>query len=115
MKAITEAIKIKLTPEEGEFEGEVPIADVEKDICAKITAARGVGKRVKFLFDGYTHADVDKFLEFASQFGYPAFVLNLTATDKQLKKRWSSKNEDADFPEEGDQADEFKAAGEADV
>jgi hypothetical protein len=32
MKAITEAIKVKLTPEDGEFEGEVPIADVEKEI-----------------------------------------------------------------------------------
>lgn len=30
MKAITDAIKVKLTPEDGEFEGEVPIADIEK-------------------------------------------------------------------------------------
>lgn len=40
---------------------------------------------MKFVFDGYTHATVDAFLEFISQFGLPQFVLNLTATDKNLK------------------------------
>lgn len=71
MKAITEKIKIKLTPEDGEFEGEVPLADVEKDVVATINASRGAQKRVKFLFDGYAQPDVDSFLEFISQFGAP--------------------------------------------
>jgi len=31
----------------------------------------------------------------------------LTAETKQLKLRWSKKNEDADFPEEGDVVDEL--------
>lgn len=39
MKAITEQVKVKLTPEDGEFEGEVPIADVEKEVCDLINAS----------------------------------------------------------------------------
>ena len=42
-------------------------------------------------------------------------MLNLTATDKNLKTRWSKKNEDAEFPEEGDAADEFKGAAATDI
>ena len=45
----------------------------------------------------------------------PQFVLHLTADAKQLKLRWSKKNEDADFPEEGDAVDEFNAQGAADT
>lgn len=54
MKAITDAVKVKLTPEDGEFEGEVPIADVEKDVADMINATRGSAVKTKFLFDGYT-------------------------------------------------------------
>lgn len=39
----------------------------------------------------------------------------MTADPKELKKRWSVKNEDADFPEEGDVVDEFTAQGTADA
>lgn len=42
-------------------------------------------------------------------------MLQLSATDKNLKTRWSKKNEDADFPEEGDAVDAFNAEAEADV
>jgi hypothetical protein len=82
MKAITEQVKVKLTPEDGEFEGEVPIADVEKEVCDLISASRGSATRTKFLFDGYTQANADKFLEFVSQFGLPKFVLHLTTDAK---------------------------------
>lgn len=59
MKAITEAIKVKNTPEDGEFEGEVAIADVEKEILTVVNASKASNGRTKFLFDGYTHANVD--------------------------------------------------------
>jgi len=71
MKAITEQVKVKLTPEDGEFEGEVPVADVEKEVADMINASRGSAVRTKFIFDGYTQADADKFLEFISPFGLP--------------------------------------------
>lgn len=66
MKAITEAVKVRLTPEDGEFEGEVPIADVEKDVAKILCASRGAATKCKFVFDGYTQADAEKFLEFTS-------------------------------------------------
>jgi hypothetical protein len=106
---------VKLTPEDGEFEGEVPIADVEKEVCDIINASRNSATRTKFIFDGYTQADADKFLAFVSQFGLPQFVLHLTCDAKQLKLRWSKKNEDADFPDEGDAVDDFNAQGTADA
>jgi len=54
MKAITDQVKVKLTPEDGEFEGEVPIADVEKDAAEIINSCKGGAVRSKFIFDGYT-------------------------------------------------------------
>jgi hypothetical protein len=108
MKAITDQVKVRLTPPDEEFEGEVPIAEVQNDVCAMINSGQGATK-TKFLFDGFTHKDAGAFLEFIGQFGLPKFVLHLTADPKELKVRWSRKNEDADFPEEGDIVDEFNA------
>ena len=67
------------------------------------------------MFDGYTHKEAGAFLEFIAQFGQPKFLLHLSCDPKELKKRWSVKNEDAEFPEEGDVVDEFNAQGAADT
>ena len=71
MKAAADRVKARLAPEDGEFEGEVPIGDVEKEIVALVKAARGTGQRTRFLFDGFTHAKNEDFLAFVSQFGVP--------------------------------------------
>jgi len=116
MKAVTEQIKASLAGEDGEaFEGDIPIGDVEKKVCETIEAAKSKGDRIKFLFDGFTHPTIDAFLEFIAQFGNPKFILQLSATDKYLKQRWSKKNDDADFPEEGEAVDQFNAEGDADT
>lgn len=109
MKAVTDQVKVRLTPPDEEFEGDVPITEVEKDVAAMVNAGQGGANKTKFLFDGYTHKETGAFLEFLGQFGQPKFVLNLTADPKELKKRWGVKNEDAEFPEEGDVVDEFNA------
>lgn len=81
------------------------------------------------MFDGFTHqptaetapdakdgvSAVTNFMNFISQFGNPQFILSLSATDKYLKSRWSKKNDDADFPEEGDAVDEFNRQTEEDT
>lgn len=84
MKAIADKLKASLGTEEEPFEGEVPLADVEKEV-ARVLNSGQAGVRSRYLFDGYTHDDADKFIEFIKQFGLPQFVLNLTATDKYLK------------------------------
>ena len=64
MKAITEQVKIRLTPEGEDFEGEVPIADVQQEVANMINSSQGGATKTKFLFDGYTQKDADSFLEF---------------------------------------------------
>lgn len=64
MKAITDQVKVKLTPPDEEFEGEVPIAEVEKEVASLVNGSKGGAIKTKFLFDGYTHANADAFLAF---------------------------------------------------
>jgi len=70
MKAAADRVKARLGTEEGEFEGEVPIGDVQKEIVALVKEAKGT-QRTRFLFDGFTHAKNEDFLGFVSQFGVP--------------------------------------------
>jgi len=63
MKLIAEQCKAKMGTEDEPFEGEVPIANVEKEICGKIKSSAST---CKFIFDGFTHstpADFTKFVE----------------------------------------------------
>lgn len=100
MKAITGDVKSKLGTEEEPFEGEVPIAKVEEEICRIIEASKSSPTRQKFLFDGYTHAKDADFLAFVKKFGSPDFIIFLTADDKLIKERWMKKNETEEIPEE---------------
>lgn len=45
-----------------EPETEVPIAEVEKVINKMIDETKNSNKRIKYVFDGYTHANVDQFI-----------------------------------------------------
>lgn len=68
--------------EEGAFEGKVPIADIEKAICAQVNAKK---KTARFIFDDFVHETEDEFLKFLEQFGQPDFVLFITAEEKTVK------------------------------
>ena len=111
MATLSEQVKATLGTEEEPFEGEVPIADVEKAICKKINDAKNAGGRCKFVFDGFTHATEADFCKFIEQFGCPDFVLFLTCDQKTVGERWMKKNEADDVPE--DVAEGFKAESES--
>ena len=61
MKVITEQCKAKLGTEDEPFEGEVPIANVEKEISDMIKKSASTSK---FIFDGFTHATPGDFVKF---------------------------------------------------
>lgn len=71
MKALADKVKAGLGTEDGEFEGEVPMKDVEKAVAALVTDCSGAGQRTRFLFDGFTHGRNEDFLAFVAQFGVP--------------------------------------------
>jgi hypothetical protein len=54
MKAVTEKVKGKLGTEDEPFEGEVPIAAVEKEVEAMIHSIKEAQPQAKFIFDGFT-------------------------------------------------------------
>jgi len=110
MGKITDACKAKMGTEEEPFEGEVPMAEVEKSIVATIDEAKGSGQRAKFVFDGYTHKTEQEFFAFTEQFGCPDFVLFLSASDKTIKDRWCKKNEAEEVAEDAAEAMKADAA-----
>jgi len=79
MGVIGEKVKARLGTEEEPFEGEVPIAEIEKDVVACING----NPNGKFLFDGFKHG-AEAFVTFLEQFGTPKFLLCLTADDKTV-------------------------------
>ena len=93
MKDIAEKLRAKLGTEDGPFEGEVPIGEVEKEIIAVIDASKGAATKSKFVFDGYTHKTEEAFLSFTEQFGLPEFLLLLTAEFDTISKRLLAKEE----------------------
>ena len=104
MKQITENVKSTLGSEEEPFEGEVPIADVEKAVTEKIRVAQASGKRCKFVFDGFSHGSDEAFFTFIEQFGVPEFLMCLTAETATVNDRWCKKNEAEEVGEEGGEA-----------
>lgn len=114
MKAIEAKVKSSKGTEDEPFEGEVPIAEVEAVVAQMLKAGGGATKQ-KFIFDGYIHASADKFLEFIEKFGSPSFCLNLTVSDTFMFKRWSSKNEDAEFDQGEENIAAMKATAQADL
>jgi hypothetical protein len=92
---VIEAVKKRLMgPEpEGEFEGEVPAAEIQKDISAIINGDKAAGKKFAYLFDGM-HCNATKFVEWASEaFGPPSFWLPVTCDSSTAGDRFKAKNE----------------------
>jgi len=96
MKAITEKIKESKGTEEGPFEGEIPIKEVEDNVMNAVKS----GKNQKFVFDDYTHTNEEDFIAFLEKIGVPDFVLFLTAEESAIKERYCKKNEMEEFPED---------------
>lgn len=118
MKAIADKIRAGMTNEEGEPvepDTEVPIIEVEKAIMAMIAEGRSSTKRVKYVFDGWIHADVDKFNAFVQPLGIPTFLLCLETSKKYLKERYCKKNELDEFPAEQEEALDQQTAAASDV
>ena len=107
MNKIEDEVKLSLGTEDEPFEGDVPLAEIEKSIVATISKAREAGGRSKFVFDGFKHETEDSFVNFIAQFGTPDFVLFTTCEDRTVKDRWMKKNDADDVGE--DQVEEFKA------
>lgn len=110
MKVITEQCKLKMGTEDEPFEGEVPVANVEKEIETMIKSAPSTSK---FIFDGFTHATPAEFTKFVEKFGLPSFILSVTAAEKAIKERFCKKNEVDEVPEEA--IEELKQQADADT
>jgi adenylate kinase family enzyme len=118
MKAIADKIRAGMTNEEGEAadaEAEVPIAEVEKAIRKMLEEGHQSGKRMKYIFDGFTHADAAAFTAFAKPLGVPAFLLHLTTSKQHLKERHCKKNEIDEYPADAEEALDQQAAAASQV
>jgi adenylate kinase family enzyme len=93
MTEIAEECKKKLGTEEEPFEGEVPLAEVQKGICTLVNADKAHGENFLYIFDGYMHKSADEFLRwFSGEFGAPTFQLNLTCDKGIIMERFKEKN-----------------------
>lgn len=104
MDNVTEGCKKRLKdPEADEFEGEVPIEEVQKDICAIIAADRSSGSNVSYVFDGFNHKKSSDFINWAvAAFGTPAFWLPVMCTKETAGIAWRKANDGAEeVSEEG--------------
>lgn len=107
MKAMADQIRSGMKNDEGEpveADTEVPIGQVEKKIMKMIEDCKKSGKRMKYVFDGYTHAKVDDFYEFIKPLGIPSFLLSLSAEKKHLKDRHCKKSELEEYPADQEEA-----------
>lgn len=107
MNAVSEGVRKRLSTEEEPFEGDVPMAEVEADICAMI---KGDAK-CAYLFDGFNHKTPKEFLEWAcGAFGNPSYWLPVTCDKAAADDGWKKANDAEDVAEE---AAEEIAGGEA--
>jgi len=65
MKQIEEDIRKSLSTDEEPFEGEVPIADVEKAVVEQVHADKAAGKNLTYVWDSWKHKNIADFLKFA--------------------------------------------------
>lgn len=108
MKAETEELRKLKGTDDGPFEGEIPIHEVEQVILKQISQSK---KNAKFIIDDYTHKTEDDFLAFVDKIGVPDFILYLTAKEDVIKPRFMKKNEAEEISEE--QLAEIKADSDA--
>jgi hypothetical protein len=81
MKKMTAAMKLEKNPD-GDFEGEIPINEVEDAIFELIKKSK---PNSRFIFDDYIHKTEDEFLAFIAKIGVPDFILFMTAKEDSIK------------------------------
>ena len=89
-------MKDKKGTEEGPFEGEIPLEEVEEEVLS--TIKNGKGK--KFVLDDYIHPKEEQFISFTEKLGVPDFILFISADEQAIKDRWLKKNESEEVPED---------------
>jgi len=97
MTKIAEGCKARLTVDGEEFEGEVPLEEIEAD-TKKVVA----GGRFTYIFDGYSHSSPAAFLQWANAcFGPPSFYVfcSCDAKSGQFEERYKKRNEVEDVDE----------------
>lgn len=97
-EVVIEAVKKRLLgPEpDGEWEGEVPLEEIERDFKTIIAAH----KSSTFIFDGM-HASPSRFLTWATEsLGPPSFWLPVSCDSNTAGERLKVKNEQDDLNEE---------------
>lgn len=101
MKATSEEIKKSLGTEDEPFEGEVPLADVEKAIRAQVASDKAAGSSCTYIFDSWLHKSIGDFLEFANgSFGLPSFAVHCTCDKKSVEERFKKANETEEIGED---------------
>lgn len=115
MEKISEECKKRLGTEDEPFEGDVPIAEVEKDCIAIVNKDKACGEQYTYLFDGYLHKNAEAFVNwFATCFGCPSFHLQLAVDKAIIEERYKKKNEiEAEGEINEDQQAEIKAGEKA--
>lgn len=89
-----EAIRPRLATEDGEFEGRIPDAEVEKDVLAVIEADKSRGDKFLYLIDGQHHEKVEDHAAFLlNKLGCPTYLISCSADAKEIENRFKEKNE----------------------
>jgi hypothetical protein len=101
-EVVTEAVKKRLLgPEpEGEWEGEVPAEEIQKDIMAIVEGDRAAGLKCSYIFDGL-HTSAAKFCEWGTEaLGPASFWLPVSCDSATAGERFKAKNEADELTED---------------
>lgn len=103
--AMGEAIRPRLENEGEPFEGRIPDAEIEKDLCAMISADKESGSKYFYIIDGQHHENATTAANFLKDnMGAPTYIMNCCAEYKEIESRYKEKNELAEDLGEEDAA-----------
>lgn len=97
-------IRPKLATEDGEFEGRIPDAEVEKELVKLISDDQSRGEKYLYLFDGIYHESIEAGGAFMSgEFGAPTYLISTTAIPAEIESRYRKSKEMEDGAELGEE------------
>lgn len=102
MDTVAEGCKKRLKgPDDDEYEGDVPVAEIEKDIVEMVNSSQAKGEKCCWVFDGYSHKSAKEFMDFATPvFGSPSWWLPVSCDVETASTEWKKLNDAEDVPEE---------------
>ena len=104
LRTIAEAIRPRLAGDEGEFEGRIPDAEVEKDVKKIIMDDMERGDKFLYLFDGLYHETVEASIAFLTgAFGAPTQLITTTAIQSEIVRRFKEGKEMGEADELGEE------------